>query len=247
MARPVRFMSWNIHGGVGCDGVHDLDRIFELVRSHDPDIVSLQEVDSRGLPEGRRPLQLIAAVLGGSVAEASTYRSPDGDYGNVLVSRWPLHHSRMHDISIDGREPRAAIETTVLTPWGDMHVISVHFGLNIRERRRQAEKLLAIAEEAEAPVGVTLGDFNDWAWPGPVQTTLSRHFPDWTAHRTFPSRLPLFKLDRLYARPSGTLVRSWVDRSASLFSDHLPLLVDIDPTAAFAEQDACQPMIRAPR
>jgi endonuclease/exonuclease/phosphatase family metal-dependent hydrolase len=229
MARPVRFMSWNIHGGVGCDGVHDLDRIFELVRSHDPDIVSLQEVDSRGLPEGRRPLQLIAAVLGGSVAEASTYRSPDGDYGNVLVSRWPLHHSRMHDISIDGREPRAAIETTVLTPWGDMHVISVHFGLNIRERRRQAEKLLAIAEEAEAPVGVTLGDFNDWAWPGPVQTTLSRHF------------------DRLYARPSGTLVRSWVDRSASLFSDHLPLLVDIDPTAAFAEQDACQPMIRAPR
>ena len=80
--------------------------------------------------------------------------------------------------------------------------------------------------------GVALGDFNDWAWPGPVQSTLSRVFPEWTSHRTWPSRMPVFKLDRLYCRPKGALVQSFIDTTERFASDHLPLIVDIDPTVA---------------
>jgi endonuclease/exonuclease/phosphatase family metal-dependent hydrolase len=226
MRAPVRLMSWNIHGAVGRDGCYDLDRVLAVIARNDPDVVSLQEIDTRGRD---RSLEQIQAALGSNLAEAYTVRSPDGDYGHLLFSRWPLASSRLHDISIDGREPRAAIETTVLTPFGRVHVISVHFGLNIRERRRQAEKLKAIADEAEAEVGLALGDFNDWAWPGPVQNTLAQTFPEWTAHRTWPAGLPVFKLDRLYCRPRGTLVRSYVDRGTCIASDHLPLIVDIHP------------------
>ncbi|HUG62533.1 MAG TPA: endonuclease/exonuclease/phosphatase family protein, partial [Methylomirabilota bacterium] len=146
--------------------------------------------------------------------------------------RWPLSGSRLHDISVRRREPRAAIETTVATPFGAIHVISVHFGLDIWERRRQATRLRAIAEAADTPVGVALGDFNDWAWPGPVQRALTTVFPAFTAHRTFPARMPVFKLDRLYCRPAGVLLGGFIDRSGSIASDHLPLIVDLDPRKA---------------
>ncbi len=224
-------MSWNIHGAVGLDGRYDLDRVLEAVRRHDPDIVSLQEVDSRGEAPGERPLDRLAGALGGNVAEACTVRSPDGDYGHVLISRWPIEGCRLHDISVRRREPRAAIEATIRSPSGDIHVISVHFGLDIWERRRQALRLKALAQASRAPLRIALGDFNDWIWPEPVATTLRSVYPAVAIHRSFPARLPVFRLDRLYCAPAAALRASFVDRSAGIASDHLPLVVDLDPAA----------------
>jgi endonuclease/exonuclease/phosphatase family metal-dependent hydrolase len=51
----VRVMTWNIHGGVGPDGHRDLGRVVELVRRHSPDVVALQEVDSRRARQGEKP------------------------------------------------------------------------------------------------------------------------------------------------------------------------------------------------
>jgi endonuclease/exonuclease/phosphatase family metal-dependent hydrolase len=224
---PVRVMSWNIHGAVGLDGHHDLDRVVAIIERLDPDILSLQEVDTRGRAAGERPVERLVEAFGHTVAEATTVRSPDGDYGHVLVSRWPLQAVRTHDISVRRREPRAAIEATVASPAGPLHVLSVHFGLNVWERRRQARLLRALAAASDAPFGLALGDFNDWAWPGPVERALAAVYPDLAAHRSFPARMPLFKLDRLYARPAGILVRSQVDTGGRLASDHLPLVVDL--------------------
>jgi endonuclease/exonuclease/phosphatase family metal-dependent hydrolase len=40
-------MTWNIHGGIGPDELHDLERMLAVVHRADPDILALQEVDSR--------------------------------------------------------------------------------------------------------------------------------------------------------------------------------------------------------
>ena len=49
--------------------------------------------------------------------------------------------------------------------------------------------------------GLLLGDFNDWMWPGSVQN-LARRLPGRARQRTFPARMPLLKLDRIYCRPA---------------------------------------------
>lgn len=46
----VRVMTWNIHSGVGTDGHFDLTRVVETIARHQPDVVALQEVDSRQTP-----------------------------------------------------------------------------------------------------------------------------------------------------------------------------------------------------
>ena len=43
---PLTLMSYNIHNGVGIDNVTDYNRIGQMIKSHQPDIVAIQEIDS---------------------------------------------------------------------------------------------------------------------------------------------------------------------------------------------------------
>jgi endonuclease/exonuclease/phosphatase family metal-dependent hydrolase len=225
--RHVRVMTWNIHGGVGCDFACDLDRVLAVVRAHDPDVVALQEIDARTRRKrSAAAFDLLAETLGNHRAEARLITAPDGDYGHALISRWPMAGIAQHDISVGRREPRAAIEATIETPFGRLHVVAVHLGLGLGERRRQGDRLAALARAGGTP-SIILGDFNDWAWRGSVQRALSRFNPDRTFQRTFPSPLPLFAIDRIYGRPAGIIARSWTDASAWRASDHLPLIAEL--------------------
>jgi endonuclease/exonuclease/phosphatase family metal-dependent hydrolase len=237
---PIRVMTWNIHGGVGLDRRCDLSRIADIVSRHAPDIVALQEVDSRARRVSNA-FETLTDCLGGNCAEARLIEAPDGDYGHMLISRWPLSTVRVHSLSIDRREPRAAIEVNVETPWGRLHVVAAHLGLGLGERRRQARLLRALADEAP-DCTVMLGDFNDWIRIGSVRRSLAAVLPARTPHRTFPSFAPMLKLDRIYCRPPGLLLSHRVDRDAWRASDHLPLIAELDPTmlcAAAGEGAGC--------
>lgn len=227
----LRILTWNIHRGIGNHGVYDLLPIARLVAGHNPDIVALQEVDSRGQDKSANtPIRLLSESLGEHVAEARTIAAPDGHYGHVLISRWPLSPPTLHDISVPHREPRCVIETVAATPAGPVHLAAVHLGLRIRERKRQALRLADIARSA-APLSIMLGDFNDWPWRGIVRRTLADALPGRTRLKTYPALLPLLMLDRIYCRPAGALLRSWTDRHGRKFSDHLPVIGEISLTA----------------
>lgn len=227
----IRIMTWNIHGGVGPDRRCDLRRVVASVQRHGPDIVALQEVDSRRKRRGEPAFEFLAASLGEHAAEARLITAPDGDYGHVVISRWPISRTVRHDVSVSGREPRAAIETTIETPSGDLHLVAAHLGLSFRERRHQAALLSRIAQ-AGPPRCVLLGDFNDLFRHGSVQRALGLSMPNRTHQKTFPSWWPVLALDRIYCRPANLLVRSWTDPLARRASDHLPVIADLDMSAA---------------
>jgi endonuclease/exonuclease/phosphatase family metal-dependent hydrolase len=227
-APSARVMTWNIHGGVGSDGLCDLRRVADLVLRHRPDIVALQEIDSRRkAPGAETAFAFLADCLGRHAAEAKLITAPDGEYGHAVFSRWPIAGAVRHDITLAGREPRAAIECVVDTPRGPLHVVAAHLGLSLRERHRQAALLSSLAR-SEAERTLILGDFNDWIWRGSVQRALASTLPARTHYKTFPARLPLFALDRIYARPASLLQRSWTDPSAKTASDHLPVIAELD-------------------
>jgi len=56
--QTVRVMTWNIHGAVGRNPRFDLERVVALVQRHRPDIVALQEIDSRRARENFTPQRL---------------------------------------------------------------------------------------------------------------------------------------------------------------------------------------------
>lgn len=223
-----RVMTWNIHSAVGADKRSDLQRAVELIRRHAPDIAAIQEVDSRISKAGSDGFERLAAAFGPHSAEARLIAAPDGDYGHAVISRWPLTDTVRHDISFAKREPRAAIQTTVVTPSGPLHLIAAHLGLSFHERRHQAALLRSVAEAAPRPL-VVLGDFNDWLSRGSVQRALAEVMPGATRNRTFPARFPIFALDRIYCRPASLLLASWTDVQAWKASDHLPVIADLKP------------------
>jgi len=224
----VRVMTWNIHGGMGPDGRHDLDRMLTLVRRAAPDVLALQEVDSRRTPGCEHPITMFKRVLGHHGIAAAAITTPDGDYGQALLSRWPMTDTEVHDISVPGREPRRAITAVVNAPAGQLFVVATHLGLKLVERHRQCRQMEALTTFSTLTT-VFMGDFNDWMWPGSVQNVLARKLPGRTHHRTFPARLPLLKLDRIYCRPASALLSSHVDPSARAISDHLPIVAEIRP------------------
>jgi endonuclease/exonuclease/phosphatase family metal-dependent hydrolase len=221
----ARILTWNIHKGIGADRRYDLGRIIDLARRHEPDIVALQEVDSRGRDPTNLPLAALKLALGSHAAEARTIVAEDGHYGHVLISRWPLEQVELHDVSIVRREPRCAIDAVIRTPRGPFRAIATHLGLGMGEQRRQISKLVALARAADPAQGlVMLGDFNDWH--GEVRRALSGLLPAWSFLRTFPARRPIFKLDRIFCRPPGALTQCWTDSEAARASDHLPVIAD---------------------
>lgn len=230
--RPtVRVMTWNIHGGIGPDGLHNLERMLTVIRRADPDILALQEVDSRRLKGAEHPVSLLKRVLGHHGIAAAAITTADGDYGQVLLSRWPLVDAVVHDISVPRKEPRRAIAATIDTPSGRLFVVAAHLGLSFAERRRQCARLITVIEQSGLTT-VVLGDFNDWMWPGSIQNVLARRLPGRTKHRTFPARMPVLKLDRIYCRPAAALISSKVDPAGASVSDHLPLIAEIDACSA---------------
>lgn len=227
-AATVRLMTWNIHGGIGPDGRHDLERMLALVRRADPDVLALQEIDSRRAPGNEHPVAMLKRILGHHGISAAAITTPDGDYGQVLLSRWPMTKTAVHDISVPGREPRRAITAVINAPAGDLFVLTTHLGLKFVERHRQCRQMAHLVN-LSALTTVVMGDFNDWMWPGSVQNVLARKLPGRTPHRTFPASFPLLKLDRIYCRPASALISGRVDPAARSISDHLPVIAEVNP------------------
>lgn len=226
-----RVLSWNIHSGIGPDGVYDIDRVIALVQRHDADIVALQEVDSRG-GGGVVPVDRLRAALGPHAAEARTIVAPDGHYGHVLISRWPFETVNLHDLSQPGREPRWMIEVKLNS--GDTHdngssaadktIVATHLGYRFGENRAQVNHLVAALGRMTGKV-LLLGDFNDWHRQ--VRRRLGELALASTTLNTFPARRPMLPLDRIFCRPAHALLRGWTDKTAATISDHLPILADI--------------------
>jgi endonuclease/exonuclease/phosphatase family metal-dependent hydrolase len=226
-APTLRVMTWNIHGGIGPDGRFDLARVVATIIRHDPDVVAIQEVDSRRRAAGDPPpFAFLKEAVGHHGIEAKSITTADGDYGQMLISKCPFENTLIHDFTVKGREPRRAIETEVAAEHGRLRVIASHFGLSFSERREQARRIVEIARRHPTAT-VMLGDFNDWAWPSSLRGALKRELPARTRHASFPSWYPLLRLDRIYCWPQDALVHSFTDRTARLCSDHLPVIADV--------------------
>lgn len=227
---PLRVMTWNVHGCIGSDGAREPGRTLAVIRRLDPDIAALQEVDARDRGDGTfDAFSYFREHSGSHAVEARTVAVGDGHYGHMVVSRWPLEDARTYDVSCDGREPRMVIETYANLPDGYLRVIAAHLGVRARERRSQVAALRTIVERDLETPAVLLGDFNQSRRRSAIHRVVAPHFGSPGAPATFPARLPLLPLDRIWCRPHGMVERLWADADARPASDHLPLVADLRP------------------
>jgi endonuclease/exonuclease/phosphatase family metal-dependent hydrolase len=230
--------SYNVHKCVGLDRRFDPSRIAAVIGEIGADIVAVQEADRRF---GRRTGLLDTATLrehGLSLLPISNLQDGHGWHGNALLVRQGTA-LEMQRLTLPGAEPRGAVMAELELPAGQLRVVAAHFGLLRRCRMRQGAAILeAIARRDSMPT-LLLGDLNEWR-PG-RRSSLRMLEPLFgnlmLAPPSFPSRLPVFALDRILGWPRGVVRDVQVHNSplARVASDHLPLKARLHLDVALAE------------
>lgn len=226
----IRIVTYNIHSGVGVDGVQSYKRIGRFLAERKVDIALLQEMDTR--PQHRNTEQDIAALcepqFHGLVPSPAVYGA-HGWYGNAVLTRFPVTFSQTIDVSHFGRQPRNIQEVVLDTDEGPLHVLNTHKGLKRIERREQIKKLgLHLQQPSEIPL-VVGGDFNEWQLFSRHLHKLNRLLTPHPVGPTFPTHWPLLRLDRFWSRP-GTIVQSarvLKTPETRRYSDHYPIELNI--------------------
>ena len=239
----LRVATYNVHGCVGIDGQRSEGRIAEVIASMSADIVGLQELDL-GRPRSAHADQaaLIARQLGWKYRFHPAMRSGDEQYGNAIVSRFPIELKRAAEMPGTPpwycREQRIAIWMQAETDLGRVHIINSHFGLGRSERTLQAQLLVGPTWLGSVPPdepAILLGDFNS------VRTSrayrlLGTHLRDVRtlvtparAFCTFPTRFPSLAVDHIFVNAALYPTQLGVHRTplARVASDHFPLVCEL--------------------
>jgi endonuclease/exonuclease/phosphatase family metal-dependent hydrolase len=218
---PIRFTiaTYNIHQGFSHLArrmvIHELR---ERLHGLSADILFLQEVV--GVHErnaGRYhdwPAKPQHEFLAGDTWREVCYGKnciyKHGHHGNALLSRYAIVTHDNQDISAHSFESRGLLHCEIDLGRGGptLHCMNVHLGLFERGRQWQiralCERIRAVVPP-DAPL-IIAGDFNDWRHKANRMLVDALGVDEvFTAAlgrpaRTFPSVLPVFRLDRIYSR-----------------------------------------------
>lgn len=223
----LRVASWNIHKGVGGDRRRDLMRTASVIAEMAPDIMALQEADTRfGTRTGLLDLDALHRDTGLRPVAVPGTGPAHGWHGNLILTRG-AEVEAVHPLDLPGLEPRGALVADLRLPGGrPLRVVATHLGLLAASRAAQARRLLDRLDGMEGRPMLLMGDLNEWRGSGGTSLApLGRRFRIAQPVPSFPARYPLVPLDRIMACDQGELVDLAAHDTALArkASDHLPL------------------------
>ncbi|MCK4258212.1 MAG: endonuclease/exonuclease/phosphatase family protein [Halanaerobiales bacterium] len=248
-ADGITVMSYNIKHGKGMDDRVDLDRIVQIIRESGADIIGLQEVDKEtSRVNGIDTPKYLAEKLGMYYVYGANMPVYGGEYGNAILSRYPIIFSKNYKLSRQAlTEQRGFLLAKIKVGDKKVNFASTHLEHKENKLRvKQVKDILEITHENKNPF-IIVGDFNDHAVTAPIML-MAREFNDSQSlykmfsnyqtlsyedmidgKLTFPSANPQSRIDYIFL--SEELV---LDESIDAFkvlpsqgSDHLPLVAKI--------------------
>lgn len=241
-AVPLRVLVYNIHAGKDVGGVHNLERVAEVVRGSGADLVLLQEVDRGTDRSGREDqLSLLRRLTGFHGAFGRAIGFQGGEYGVAILSRWPIVSDTMHlllapsarERAGSAYEPRGTLMVSVAAPSGTIRLLNTHLDASAGDHFRWEEigrvRTLADSLRSDGALVLVGGDLN--AIPESRVVT-SMAFGGWSdawvgcgagAGPTFPAREPVRRIDYLFLPPGVRCDSAAVLPSQA--SDHRALLL----------------------
>jgi endonuclease/exonuclease/phosphatase family metal-dependent hydrolase len=231
--KTFRVMTYNIHHGAGVDGKVDLQRIADLIKHEQADIVALQEVDKGVQRTARRdcPAEL-AALTGMSCVFSNNFHFQGGEYGNAVLTRFPIKRWTNRHYKMPGPgEQRGLLQVVLEVQGRELVFLDTHVDF----REDDAERLLSVAELVEAiqpyrgqPM-ILCGDFNDTPGSRTYQKVAQEFMDTWIAAGagdglTIPAEKPRKRIDYIWTsrEPSIEALRAWVPETEA--SDHRPVV-----------------------
>lgn len=250
----LRVASFNVHHGVGIDGVLDLDRTAEVIRATGAQVVGLQEVDRHLSARSGWVDQAgwLASRLGMEVAYGATidldpdgWRGPDGPrrrYGNAVLSAHPIEASRNVPLpGSDGAEPRGLLTARLNVDGTELLLGCTH--LQNRSSTARVAQAARVVEVLAVPGGtaapaeptVLVGDMNAGPDTAAVRTLTATFTDAWavaglvrsSGHGglTFDAASPHARIDYVLTAGQVRPHAAWVVPTEA--SDHRPVVADL--------------------
>lgn len=236
----LRVLSYNIHKCIGgVDRKYQPERTSEVIRNLDVDVLMLQEVDA-GVARSNRDKQVdvLGEMLG--LKYRTWYPNVDvrggGQYGNAILSRYPIIESTNIDLTLRFKKRRSALHGVIRVRHDDVdrtiHCYNMHLGLARYERKRQLAMFLdshPFANLHEDTAIVVGGDLND-VYGGLGELLAPAGFRGIDKRpKTFPAWGPLRALDAIFVRGQMDFVglARCDTQLARQASDHRPLVAEV--------------------
>jgi len=236
-APSLRVMTYNIHHARGMDDQVDPIRIAAVLENYKADIVGLQEVDR--FVERSQRLDLTDEIAKASGLPYAVFGKnidhQGGDYGNAILSRYPILESYNHHLTmLRPGEQRGILWAKIKTPSGPVWFASTHidYRRENEERISNVKEFLAMSEvKKKAEPGTPLiivGDFNDFP-DTEVHKLMKSGFRDsWEVVGkgkgfTYSSVEPRSRIDYVYLRQGDALQPKSMSIPKTQASDHSPL------------------------
>lgn len=223
----LRTMTYNTYSGRNAG----MEAIAEVIRRNDPDIVALQEVERfTELNPGDTPA-ILAAMTGlkyHTFIYALDIRS-GGDYGNAILSKYPIMEERSFRIGTPGRDYMRSFGYVRIRKKGhEVCFATTHLDHRKDDSLRiaQAGEILRLTENIDIPI-ILGGDMNARPGEAPVRLLESRfNIGNSTVEPTTDDDGGKTIDYLMYAPGSAFKVISRdVDYAAGQTSDHYPVLV----------------------
>ena len=146
----MRFCTLNVHLWSDAAGRSNVDRVIDVLRGLDCDVVALQEE----LREGAQ-LARVASALGLHHALGA-----EAWLGNALLAKRPLEAVEVAPLTVGYEEGRCALIATVRVDRGPLDVCALH--LDPHDERTRLRQLARFSEAIARrdPAHLVLGDFN---------------------------------------------------------------------------------------
>ena len=229
----VQVMSFNLHNGFNTSGRLDLEALAAVIEESDADVVVLQEVSRGWVHAGAVDmLSWLAHRLEMHAAAGPT--SPDNQWGNAILSRYPLDVLQRADLPPAGMPlNRGYIMAEVDLGDTPLRVIATHLHHITEEGEIREEQVpFLISAWGQAPRTVIAGDLN--AHPGTpemdmldaaglLDAGLFGPSPGFTS----PADAPRQRIDYIWVTPD--LVPVDLDVIPTTASDHLPIVAELQP------------------
>jgi endonuclease/exonuclease/phosphatase family metal-dependent hydrolase len=240
-----RILTYNVHSCRGTDGRLDVGRVAAVIAEARPDIVALQELDVRRARTGRvDQAHAIAERLGMAFHFNAAFHVAEEQYGDAILSALPIKLIKSGPLPtlprLRGLERRGALWVEIETPGGrTLQIVNTHLGLVPAEQRAQAKHLLGEDwlghPKCQDPL-ILLGDFNATPRYAAYKMIAAQLIDARRAAGvrrgalTFPSRLPMLRIDHIFVSPSVQVaaLRAVDGPLAKAASDHLPIVADVE-------------------
>lgn len=228
----IKVASYNMRKGIGTDRRRSPERVLEVLREIDADVIALQEADRRF---GARARVISSHLLDHQsdwqAAPLGMKAASMGWHGNAILVRKTLAIVDCEVIHLPALEPRGAVTADIRTPEGIIRVVGMHLDLSGLWRRRQVQAILAhLAASTRQYPTVLMGDLNEWSVTFGCLRDFARHFTIADTGPSFHATRPVARLDRIMVSPELRVAGCGVHLSgiARTASDHLPVWAEVE-------------------